>query len=333
MRKKALIFIILVSLISIFFPKHGITKTEKLRVGYPGVSTALAHLWIAKEAGLFEKYGLDVEAIFMRTGTILTQSLISGEMKLAETGTTTTIRAMLAGAELTFVAGYVNALPYTFFTAKGITRPEQLKGKKVAVSGFGAESHVSVIFALRELGLIPGKDVAIVQIGDQSTRFSALEANSIQGLTITPPLTVLAKKRGFYPMVDLSKANVPWSLEVITVNKLFLKENPEVVKNFLKGFIEGLKLIRTDKAKSIDLLARFMKLDPKRDEEALEEAYEYMKNTTEKKPYPSLEGIKNILEFIAEEEPRAKIARPEQFFDLRILQELDKSGFIDSLYK
>jgi ABC-type nitrate/sulfonate/bicarbonate transport system substrate-binding protein len=334
MKKISSILIIMTMFLMISLAgEREVRGAEKLQVGYSGISGDLAHLWIAKEAGLFEKYGLDVEPVYFKSGTNQTQSLTSGEIKLAQTATITSMRAMLAGADLIVIAGYMNRFPYIFYTSKDITKPEQLKGKKVAVSGFGTTSHASTVLALRELGLVPVKEVAVLQIGDQSARFSALEAGTIQGITVAPPLTLVAKKRGFYPMLDLGKSGPEWVQEGIIANRSFLKKNPEVVKTFMKGFIEGLKLIRTDKEKTVQLLARFMKLDINKDKEALYESYEHMKNLTEKKPYPLINGIKNQIELIAEDDAKAKTARPEQFLDLSILQELDKSGFIDSLYK
>lgn len=333
MKKVSLVFLIIIFLIVISSVNGAVMGAEKLRVGYPGISGDLAHLWITKEAGIFEKYGLDVEPVYFRSGTQLTQTLTSGEVKIAQTAFMSTIRAMVSGADLIAVAGYMNKFPYIFYSSKNITRPEHLKGKKAAVSGFGTTSHASVVLAIREIGLVPGKDVAILQIGDQSARFTAIEAGSVHAITVAPPLTVIARNRGLNPLLDMTKIGVAWVQEGIIVNKSFLQKNPEVVKNFMRGFIHGLKLIHTDKEKTKELLAKFMKLDIKKEGEALEEAYEHMKSLTEKKPYPSIEGTKNILEFIAEDDVKAKGARPEQFIDLGILQELDKSGFIDSLYK
>ena len=333
MRRSVFIIFVAAFLQIFLFTIHGTAAAaDVLKVGYAGVSGDLAHVWIAKEAGLFAKYGLNVEPVLFRGGTPLTQSLTSGELKIAEGGLSS-VRAILAGADIRIVLGYMNKFPYIFYTSKEITRPEQLKGKSVACSAFGTGSHASVILALRQLGLTPGKDVAILQIGDQQARFVAMEAGGVQGMTVAPPLTTIARQKGFYPMFDLAKSNIVWMQEVIYMHRPFLKQNPEVAKNFIKGFIEGLKLFHTDREKTIELLARFMKLDPKKDKEALDESYEHLRNATEKKPYPSPEAIKAGLALVAEDDPKAKTARPEQLLDLSILEELDKSGFIDGLYK
>jgi len=297
------------------------------------MSADLSHVWIAKEAGLFEKYGVDVVPIYFSGGRPLMQALIAGDIQLAATGGITSIRAIVAGAELIIIAGYMNKLTYTFFTSKDITRAEQLKGKAVAISGFGTTSHAVTVLALKKLGLVPVKEVAIVQIGDQTARFAALQANSIQGAIITPPLTLLARNRGLNPLIDLTQAGIPWLQEVIIANNSMLRRRQDVVKSFMKGFIDGLKLWHANKDKTTELLAKFMRIDIKANREIIDEAYEYMKNATEKKPYPSFDAIQLQLEMVAETDPKAKGARPEQVVDLKLLQEIDNTGFIDALYK
>ena len=317
----------------LLFANTSLSAAEKLFVGYAGMSADLSHVWIAKEAGLFEKYGVDVVPIYFSGGRPLMQALIAGDIQLAATGGITSIRAIVAGAELIIIAGYMNKLTYTFFTSKDITRAEQLKGKAVAISGFGTTSHAVTVLALKKLGLVPVKEVAIVQIGDQTARFAALQANSIQGAIITPPLTLLARNRGLNPLIDLTQAGIPWLQEVIIANNSMLRRRQDVVRSFMKGFIDGLKLWHTNKDKTTELLAKFMRIDIKANRESINEAYEYMKDATEKKPYPTFDGIKLQLDMIAETDAKAKGVRPEQVVDLKLLQEIDNSGFIDALYK
>lgn len=310
----------------------GRATAAKLLVGYSGISAELSHLWIAKEAGMFKKYGVEVLPVYFSGGNRLLQALITNDIQFGITSGITSARAIVAGANVTIVAGHMNKLTYTLYTAKDITKPEQLRGKAMAISGYGTTSHASTVIALKKLGLNPAKDVTLMQIGDQSSRFAALQANTIQGVLIAPPLTLLAKQRGFNPMLDLTQAAIPWSQELVLANAGLVKTNPELTREFLKGFIDGLKLWHTDKTKTMELLARFMKLDVKGDREVLDEAYEFMRRGTEKKPYPSLEGLQMQLDMIAETDARAKTTRPEQLVSLKIIEDLDKSGFIDGLY-
>lgn len=315
----------------IFLLTMGTARAAKLLVGYSGVSADLSHLWIANEAGLFKKYGVEVVPVYFSGGRPLLQSLIANDIQFGITSGITSARAIVAGAQAVIVAGHINKLTYTLFTSKEITKPEQLRGKAMAISGFGTTSHASTVLALRRMG-VPLNDVALVQIGDQSSRFAALHAGSIQGVVIAPPLTLLAKQQGFNPMLDLTQAGIPWSQELVLANGAALKKEPDLAKNFMKGFIDGLRLWHTDKRKTTELLAKFMKIDIKTNKEAIEEAYAFMEHATERKPYPSFDGLRAQLDMIAETDHRAKTVRPEHLVDLRMLVELDKSGFIDGLY-
>ncbi len=331
MRKKNSLVAVLVTGVLLLAGKN-ICHAEKLFVGYAGLGADLSHVWIAKEAGLFEKYGLDVVPIYFSGGRPLMQALLAGNIQLAATGGITSVRSIVAGGELMIVAGYMNKITSSFFTAKEITRSEQLKGKTVAISGFGTTSHALTEIALKRLGLIPVKDVAIVQVGDQTARFAALQANTIQGTIIAPPLTLLARKNGFNLMLDLPKAGIPWLQQVIIGSKLFLLSRPDAARNFMKGFVEGLALWQTDRDKTTKLLAKFMRIDISKNTDILTETYDYMKVVTEKRPYPSGEAIKLQLDMIAETDPKAKKVRPDQVIDLKVLREIDESGFIDRLY-
>lgn len=311
----------------------GLSRAEKLLVGYSGISADLSHLWIANQAGLFKKYGVEVTPIYFSGGSRLMQALIANDVQLGITSGISSARAIVAGAEIAIVAGHINKLTYTLYTSKEITKPEQLKGKSLAISGFGTTSHASTVLALRKLGLNPQKDVTLVQIGDQASRFAALQANTIQGILIAPPLTTMAKQRGFNPLIDLTQVPLPWSQEVVLASDKFIQKQPDLASGFMKGFVEGLSLWHTNKQLTMDLLAKFMKIDRKTNEAALEEAYVFMRGGTEKKPYPNLDGLQAQLEFIGETDARAKAARPAQLVDLKIVEELDRSGFIDGLYK
>lgn len=310
----------------------GTAHAQKLMVGYSGISADLSHLWIAHEAGLFRKYGVEVVPIYFSGGNRLMQALIANDIQLGITSGISSARAIVAGADITIVAGHINKLTYTLYTSKEITRAEQLKGKRMAISGFGTTSHASTVIALKKLGVNP-KDVTLFQIGDQASRFAALQANTIQGILIAPPLTTLAKNRGFHPLIDLTQAGLPWSQEVVLANETFIGKEPLLARNFMKGFVDGLSLWHTNKALTTELLAKFMKIDRKTNHEAIEEAYSFMRAGTEKKPYPNADGLQAQLDFIAETDPRARSAKASQLVDLKIIEELDKSGFIDGLYK
>lgn len=305
-------------------------KPEKIYVGVAGLSGALAHAFIPKESGLYEKYGLDVELIFFQGGTQAIQATLAGGVQMVVTAGPEIINARVAGSDMTMIAGYMNTLPYSIVSAKNIVKFEQLKGTKAAISKFGSTSDLAMRFALEKYGLVPGKDVTIIQLGDQNTRFAGLTGGSVQSTLISPPFDITAKKLGYNILGDMSDFGLPYQHETVGTTDHFIKEHPETVRKFLRAFIDGIHLWMTDEQKTKEILAKRLKI---KDKEILDATYVAYKKLTEKKPYPTLKGIEFQIEDVAKRNPKAKGAKPEQFINIAMLKELDQSGFIDKLYK
>ena len=183
--------------------------------------------------------------------------------------------------------------------------------------------------ALQKLGLTPVKDVAIVQIGGVPERLSALEKGKVQAAMLPPPDNFVAQKRGFYSLVSVS---IPYQSVGVATTRRFIRESPEIVKRYIKSQIEAIHRIKTDRETGRRVLAKYLALQ---DREILEKTYDDISADDKLPPkqYPTLEGIKNILEPLAQTDPKAKTAKPEDFVDVRFVKELDESGFVDDLYK
>jgi ABC-type nitrate/sulfonate/bicarbonate transport system substrate-binding protein len=169
-----------------------------------------------------------------------------------------------------------------------------------------------------------------VQLGDQSTRFTALTGGSVQSTLISPPFDITAKKMGYQILGDMADLGLPYQHETVATTEKFLKERPETARRFLRAFIAGIHLWMTDEKKTKEILAKRLKIN---DKEILDETYSAYKKLTEKKPYPTLKGIEFQIEDVARRNPKAKGAKPQDFIDITLLRELDQSGFIDGLYK
>jgi len=309
---------------------HADEKLEKIYVGVAGLSGALAHAFIPKDSGLYEKYGLDAELIFFQGGTQAIQAALAGGVQMVVTAGPEIINARVAGSDMIMIAGYMNTLPYSIVADKKITRFEQLKGTKAAISKFGSTSDLAVRFAHERNGLTPGKDVTIIQLGDQNTRFAGLTAGSVQSTLISPPFDITAKKMGFNILADMADLGLPYQHETVATTDRFIKEHPETVRKFLRAFVAGIHLWMTDEKKTKEVLAKRLRIKEK---EILDETYVAYKKLTEKKPYPTVKGIQFQIDDVAKRNPKAKNAKPEDFFNITMLKELDQSGFIDKLYK
>jgi NitT/TauT family transport system substrate-binding protein len=218
-----------------------------------------------RTAGLYEKYGLDVDLVFFQGGTQAIQATLSGGLQLAVTPGPEIIHARVTGSDMIMIAGYMNmnTMPYSIVADKNIVKFEQLKGTKTAISRFGSTSELAVRFALEKNGLVPGKDVTIVQLGDQSTRFAALTGGSVQSTLISPPFDITAKKMGYQVLGDMADLGLPYQHETVATTDRFLKERPETARKFLRAFIAGIHLWMTDEKKTKEMLAKRLKITDK----------------------------------------------------------------------
>ena len=304
---------------------------KKTAIAYSGISPSQAPAWVAYEQGLFKKYGLDVQLIFIEAGSRTVQTLISGDVAAAQVAGTSVIQSSLQGSGIVMIGGFLNTMDYKLIVARDITRPDQLKGKTVAVSRVGSSSDFATRYALEKYGLIPDKDVSILQIGSQPARFSAMETGKIHGVMIAIPLTAKAKKMGFNTLADLQMLGLEYQHTGLAVTRNLIKTQPDLVRNILRGFVEAIHYMKTHRKESLTILAKYLKTD---DADALEEAYEsIVQALIPEKPYPTLKGIDIILRELGVKDPNARSAKPEQFVDLTFIKELDSSGFIDRLYK
>jgi len=304
---------------------------KKIVIGYSGISPSQAPAWMAQEGGFFRKYGLDVQLIFVESGSRTVQTLISGDVIAAQVAGTSVIQSNLQGSGVVMIGGFLNTMDYKFMVSRDITRPDQLKGKTLAVSRAGSSSDFATRYALEKYGLVPDKDVTILQIGSQPARFAALQSGKIHGVMIAIPLTATATKMGLNTLADLQMLGLEYQHTGLAVSQNTLKTQPELVRNMLKAFVEGIHFMKTHRKEAIGILTKYIKTD---DADALQEAYESIGQALiPEKPYPTMKGIQIILREMGAKDPAARSARPEQFVDLSIMKELDSSGFIDRLYK
>ena len=304
---------------------------EKVRIAYSGISGSQTAIWVAYEQGFFRKNGLDVELIYIEGAPLVVQTLVSGDVTAAAVSGAAVIQSNLQGSGVVMTAGFLNTLDYKLMVSKDITQPDHLKGKSLAVSRFGSSSDFATRYALETYGLVPGKDVTLVQIGSQPERFAALASGRIQGALIAIPVTAKAKKAGFNTLADLQMLGLEYPQNGLAVTQGLIKSKPALVRNMTKAFVEAIHYFKTHRKETLAIYRKYLKTD---DMEALEETYEAVGlNLVPERPYPTMKGIRIVLKEMASKNPKAEAATPDQFVDLTFIRELDKSGFIDRLYK
>jgi NitT/TauT family transport system substrate-binding protein len=304
---------------------------QKINVAYSSISGNIAPLWVTQDKGFFRKYGLDVQSVLIESGTTTTQALVSGEISFAQVAGPAVIQANLRGADAVIIAGVINTLTFQLYTDRAITRPDQFKGKSVAVTRFGSATDFAMRYALEKYGLDANKEVAILQLGNQPAQLAALEAGKVQGAMLSAPTSLRAKKMGFPMLADLQMLGLEYQHTSVTTTRALIKSKPDMVRDFMRAYIEGIHYAKTHRKETLDILAKYLRTD---DKEILEDTYESIVLTlVPEKPYPTQKGVQIILRELGGKDPVARSAKPEQFVDLSIVKELDSSGFIDRVYK
>jgi ABC-type nitrate/sulfonate/bicarbonate transport system substrate-binding protein len=307
-------------------PAHA--QLIKLNVASSGISPTQIVPYLAQEAGIYAKNGLDVSVIRTRA-EIAVMSLFNGDTTIIDVAGPTIIRSNLKGADGIFIAGGAVAFNYWLMAAKEIRTAQDLKGKILGVASLSGSAIVATRYALGKIGLNADKDIKFIQIGGTPDRLIALRTGRIQATLLTPPTSLAAQKEGFNLLVDV--VGLPFQDNAPATTRKFTKEQPDTVRRYVKAQVEAVHLMKTNREMWIKVLGKYVKVG----RDILEKSYEV--STTEalfpRKQYPSLDAIRASLEQISEDEPKAKASKPENFVDSSFIGELDKSSYIDGLYK
>jgi NitT/TauT family transport system substrate-binding protein len=302
---------------------------QKVRVGYPSISSRQAQLWVAKDEGIFRKYGLDVELIFLRGGQVAIQALTGGDPPLMTVGNV--IIANLQGHDIVLVGAVENSYDQTVMARPGVmTRIEQLKGKRFGISGFGSATHNAALILFKKFNLEPNKDVLFVPTGTGPERLAAMGAGRIDATFFNPSEVPQAMKAGFAEIIQMADLDFEVQGSGLATSRSYIKARRDTVKAALKAYIEGIYYIFANKPPMLKSLAKYMRTN---DADVLDYSYQHYLKRTPKKPYPTMKGIQNLVDMSAPQLPQARTAKPEQFVDLSFLQELEAEKFFDEMGK
>lgn len=302
---------------------------QSLKIPFAALSPTYAPLWIADQAGLFKKYGLDVQLIYISAGSVIVPAILSGQVEIANMSSAPALTAWARGAELTAVGVTSNRLLHVVMTRSSITKPEQLKGKKIGSDRYGSLSDLVLREALRHYNLAPDRDVAVIQTGGLPERLGALKVGAVDGAIVTGDTAFEAEKLGFHKLIDLSQLPVQYPGSTIIVGKSFLAAKRDIVKRFLRGWIEGIKTAKTDKERTVNVMQKFLKTS---DRSILEKTFEIYKPVHERVPSPDPKVMGIALKQLAATVPPAGQLKVEDFIDRSLIAELESEGFISKLY-
>lgn len=306
--------------------------SDPLRIAYTSIGMVYGPLWLTKEAGIFKKYNLDVELLYIAGGPPSTQALIAGDVQIAFTAGGAVVSANLAGADVVFLGASIDTLPFGVWAIPTIKAPSQLKGTKMGVTRIGATSDFVARYILKKWNLRPGSDLIILQAGAGPEVFAALKGGSIQsGVMSTGPYTIQAEKDGFVRLADVSAMELAYVFGPFAARRSFLRSQPELVSRFMKAYVEGIYRFKTDKRMALATIEKYARV---KTTTATEQVYEIFANKYFKRiPEATSEGIQTILEEIATNRPIPSDTTAQRFVESRFLKEIVESGFVDELYR
>ena len=292
----------------------------------------MAPLWVAKDKKFFDQHGLDVQLILVSGGSLVAQMLASGEIQMTANAPASLVNLIASGEKLSFFLGLSNTSPFTVVTQPNMRKAEDLRGKKLGTARFGGSSHISALIALEHLKLDLKRDkIILIQTGVDPERMGALEAKAIDAAMLQRVATKVMTSKGFYPLLDMNQAKIPYQNTGLAMRREFAGGNPKAVDGAVRAVIEGYGFIfnKDNKQAVKEIIARNLRL-PKVDD--AEDFYHEALEELDRKPYPSLEGTRIVIKYVAEQNPKAASVKVEDLVDTSWLKKLDSEGFFEKVY-
>jgi ABC-type nitrate/sulfonate/bicarbonate transport system substrate-binding protein len=304
-------------------------KLAKLVIGYPAPVASLGIVDVMRKAGLFKKYGLDIDLVYIQGSPILTSAMMSGQVPLSFLGGAAIVASAVGGADTVYLACGINTLYWRLFSTPDVKTLDDLKGKKIGLTTMGSQEDAVMRFLLKERGINPDRDVTFLAVGAAPTRLAALSKGVVHASVFIPPQDIAAEKLGLHPLIDLSQLGLYNPGSCFASTKTYIKSHRDTVTRVMKAFIEGLKFYRENKEFVLKITADFAQ---NRDPEVLNATYNTVTRFQERVPYVNMKGIEFMLNVIELRDPRAKNFDPANAVDSSFIRELEKTGFVDSVW-
>lgn len=304
---------------------------ERIHTAYfspaPGAS---AVIWVAKEARLFDKHGLDVAPVLIPSSVRTLQAILAGESAISESAGPAAVSARLAGGDIVAIAGSVNILTYYFVTLPSIKRADELKGKIGANQSPGTIADFALRVSLRKLGFDPAKDVSLRSIGVLYDRIAAMQKGIVQFTVLTEAEKPIVDKLGFSVLLDLISLKIPFPQRGIYTTGKYIKEQPDTVRRYIRAYVEAIHYFKTRKEETIKILSKYSRVE---DRNVLEHTWSWFTQNMPDHPYPPLEGYQVVLQEMVSTHPKAAALNAKELVEAQFVKELEDTGFVASLGK
>jgi len=309
---------------------HAASAPEKLTTIYSARVMSQSMPWIAQEAGLFKKYNLDLNLVFVASSAIVTAALLGGDAEMTLTGGVGNVIAYVRGTtDVVFTGSVKNVMTQTIIAGGNIKRPEDLRGKRIGVSRIGGNSHYFTIQALRRHNLEPNRDFSFIQTGGDPETLAALLSGGIEVANLTPPTDAQAIARGYHYVIYGPDLKIPYTATAFVTKRSVIARRPQVIGQFMRAMAEAAKIMHTDREFVYKVLGKYLRVA---DRSILESAYNAEIKALEPRLAIKMESLQAILDEVAQNDARAKKVKPQELIDSRYLDEMDKGGFFDQLW-
>ncbi len=302
-------------------------QPRSVRISYSAPVGLSSPAWMAKELGLFEKYNLNGTVIYIGGGTLPMSVMLAGDTDFTMVVGPPAVLGRLNGADSVILATFVNHLTMSFVSQPSIRQPNELKTKRIGITRFGAATDYAAKIALKSWGLT-SKDVEIVQTGGVAEAFAALKSGLIQATVFSPPLSTQAVRSGMTELLDFSRSDIQFVNNSLVGTLKYIQQRPDVTRDLMKSLIEGIWAFKADREVGIKVLQKYTRVQ---DRGILEDTYDFYSRVLQDVPRTTEAGLNNIVETLSETLPKARNAKPEDFYTSKFINELESGGFFKQL--
>jgi ABC-type nitrate/sulfonate/bicarbonate transport system substrate-binding protein len=308
---------------------RGVAHAAKFVIAWSAVSALNSPFWVMNDAGFLRQEGLDMELVYIASSPTVARATLAGEIVISGANSQVIVDVGLAGGDLVAMGAITNVVAFYVMAAPEIKNVMDLKGKVVGVTRFGASTDFGMRMLLSKYGLEAAKDVPFIQIGGMPELAAALSKKTVFAAPMSQPMVYVAQQAGMKMLANLAKEEIPFMHIGLTTSKKWVREHRPQAKAFIRAYGRSIHFMHTRKEQTRSIFAKYTKIN---DVGMLDGSIQYGYDFMEKIPFVKAQAFQVTLDQIAKTNPKAKQAKPEQFFDNSLVQELIDEGFFTTLW-
>jgi NitT/TauT family transport system substrate-binding protein len=294
---------------------RGQIKPAPVRVAYSALSAGIGVLWLTHEQGIFRKYGLESNLVYMRSGTTAAQALLAGEIQFGHLSPAPMMAAWAQGADIAWVGTTIHQMVFTLITDATITKAADLKGKKLGITRIGSASDLALRTSLEHLGM-GIKDVAVISMGGIPDILAGMKAGAVNGGILSPPTSTAARDLGYRPLIHIPELGKEFTFSGIAAKRTFVQAQPEIIRSFMAALTDGAKIYKEDSRAAVRVLRKYLRAEDR----ILEDGYKEYDAAISSPPYPNLKALEAVRDSLVDSTPQLKQIDLKKFIDERFVK-------------